>query len=475
MSTDYTDMARAIVAGVGGESNVVALVHCATRLRFTLRDDGRADKAKIQSIPGVMAALQSGGQFQIVIGNAVRDVYMAIGRATGVRTDDSAPPVSDGDTAILAELSPAQAPRRKVLDQIISVISSIFAPMLIALCGGGMLKGVLMICVAAGWVATSSGTYMVFNAAASSVFYFLPMILAVTTARRFEGNPYVAMVIAGALIFPDMITVAQKKAEISLLGINFVPINYSSTVIPIILAIFAMSKLERFVNARMPDALKPFMTPLIAIGVITPAAFLIIGPVATVISTGLAQGYLYAFTFSPILAGALIGALWQVLVIFGVHWGLIPLTMNNLANFHRDTMKAAFAPSNFAQAGATLGVFLKTKNPQMKAIAGAAALTGLFGIVEPGIYGVNLRFKRPFIIGVVMAAIAGGFVASFNAGAIAMGVPSILTLPIFMGDGFTAFLIGCAFAYFGTALLTYLFGYHDAMLDTAAAPTSAKT
>jgi len=464
MSKDFTVLAKAVIAGVGSETNVVSVSYCATRLRFTLRDENKASKSALQNTPGVLAVVQAGGQYQIVIGNTVQEVFQAIGKVTGVPTD-VAPPPTDGKASADRKHAVHDKPKATLLEQLINIISSIFAPMLLALAGGGMLKGFLMICLSVGWLTTDTGTYTVFNAVASSVFYFLPMILAVTAARKFEASPYVAQVIAGALIYPDIIALAQKKTEISLLGISFVPINYSSSVIPIILAVYAMAKLEHFLNDRLSVHFKNFATPFLCMAIITPAAFLIIGPVASEIAHGLAAGYTAVFSFSPILAGALVGGLWQILVIFGVHWGLIPITMNNLAIFHRDTMKASTGPSPFAQAGAALGVFLKTKDPQLKAIAGAAALSGIFGITEPAIYGVNLRFQKPFVIGVAMAVIAGAIAASFNCGAISMGVPGLLTLPIFMGEGFGAFLFACGFAYFGTAILTYFFGYDDSMLN----------
>ncbi|MEF2074580.1 PTS transporter subunit EIIC [Consotaella aegiceratis] len=467
---DLKERARAIVAAVGGERNVVALVHCATRLRFTLKDESLAEKAKLQAIPGVVAVVQSGGQYQVVIGNTVPDVFVAIGEVSNIDSGGKAT-VEQTEAAVASESATEEAHQsaavwtpKQFLDSAIATISGIFAPMLSVLCGGGMLKGILLVLLTLGWIDKSSGNYIVLNAASDSVFYFLPMILAVTSARRFGGNVYVAMVIAGALIYPDIIALAHDKQTIRLLGITFVPIAYSSTVIPIILSVYAMTKLEKLSNRVMHESVRPFMTPLVSIAVTVPAALLIIGPVATVLSNGLANGYLWVFGINPILAGAAAGGLWQILVIFGLHWGFIPIIINNIATFGRDSFKAATAPSVFAQAGAMLGVFLKTRDPQLKALAGAAAAAGIFGITEPGVYGVTLRYKRPFIIGVILSTIGGGVVAGAGAAAIAMGPPSLLTLPVFMGQGFVTLIVTCLAAYVGSAVLTFLFGYHDGML-----------
>ena len=463
MSNELKDMAKAIVANVGGEANVSALVHCATRLRFTLKDESKANKAALQAIKGVVAVVQSGGQYQVVIGNTVPDVFDAISKVTSINSDIKPASVKATEAPLPGETA-AKTPKQW-LDTAIATISGIFAPMLTALCGGGMLKGLMMIALSAGWLDPASSTHAVLNAASDSVFYFLPMLLAVTAARRFECNPYVAMVIAGALIYPDIIALAKAGGSTSLFGITFVPINYTSTVIPIILAIYAMSKLEKFTVGILHSAVRPFLSPMISIGLIVPATLLIIGPAATSLSGAFASAYIWLFGVNPILAGATFGGLWQILVIFGLHWGLIPVMLNNMTVFKQDGLAASVTPAIFAQAGAALGVFLKTKDPQMKAIAAAAAASGIFGITEPAIYGVNLRFKRPFIIGIVAGILGGAVVAVAGAASHAMAPPGLLTLPVFMGDGFVTLLIAVAVAYFGSAIATYLFGYNDSMLE----------
>lgn len=347
---DYQKLAKEILANVGGEENVRSVVHCATRLRFKLVNKEKADKKQIESISGVISVVENAGQLQVIIGNTVGDVYKALGSFTKL-TDD-------GDSEIAKGTKDSDG---NFLSKAIDVISGIFTPILGALAGGGMLKGLLMILTTFGWLTESSGTYQILYAAADSVFYFLPLILAYTAARKFGANPPVAIAAAGALVYPTMINLFNEGAHITFLQIPVVLMSYSFSVIPIILAVWFLSILERFLNSKIHEAAKTFLTPMICLMLIVPLTFLAFGPLGTFISQGLASGYTFIYNLSPIVAGAFMGAFWQVLVIFGIHWGFVPIMINNLSRYGRDTMIAMVGPSNFAQAGASLGVFLKTK------------------------------------------------------------------------------------------------------------------
>lgn len=446
---DYQKLAKAILEQVGGEANVRSVVHCATRLRFKLVDKSKADKAKVENIPGVISVVENAGQFQVVIGNTVGDVYQALGTFTNLTQDDA----TDSDGTKEEDVN--------VFNKIIDVISGIFTPILGALAGGGMIKGLLMIFTTFGWISEKSGTYAIWYAAADSVFYFLPLLLAYTAARKFRANPAVAITAAGALIYPNMVTLFNDGSHITFLGIPVVLMSYASSVIPIILAVWILSMLERFLNKWIHESAKNFLTPMLCLMIIVPLTFLAFGPAGTYVSQALASGYKFVYGLSPIVAGALMGAGWQILVIFGVHWGFVPIMINNLSRFGRDTMIAMVGPSNFAQAGASLGVFLKTKKPEVKAISGSAALTGLFGITEPSIYGVTLKYKKPFVIASIAGAIGGAIVGAFGSSGAANAIPGLLTIPIFIGKGFAGFIIGIIVAYVFAAIGTYLFGYKD--------------
>ena len=446
----YDQLAKEIIQQVGGESNVKSLVHCATRLRFVLKDKSKANKANMERLDGVITVKESGGQFQVVIGNNVPEVYQAIGKQTNLidrPTDDS----SDGE-------------KGNIFGRAVDIISSIFTPLLGVMAGAGILKGLLAIATNVGWLATDETTYIILNAAADSLFYFLPVLLAVTSARKFGANQFVAMTVAGALIYPSIIQLKNEAVPTDFFGIPVMMMSYTSTVIPIILAIWIMSYIEKFFNQRIHESVKNFVTPLISLVTIVPLTLIVFGPIGVTTGDLIAAFILKALAFNPILAGAFIAGVWQVLVIFGIHWGVVPVIINNIATKGYDYIKPATAPAIFAQAGASFGVMLRSKNKKLKTLAGSTGITALFGITEPAVYGVTLRLKRPFIAAVISAAVGGGVVGHFGSVAVASGPPGLLTLPVFIGDSMTAFyglLLGVAVSFVLSIVLTYVLGFED--------------
>ncbi|CAM4363882.1 beta-glucoside-specific PTS transporter subunit IIABC [Saccharibacillus endophyticus] len=447
-------LAREIVQGVGGESNVVSLVHCATRLRFTLKDNAKADKAALEKTDGIITVKESGGQFQVVIGNKVPEVYAAIGEVSGILNESK-----DGESS-----KDKASAGKKGFGAVIDVISSIFAPLLGVMAGAGILKGLLLIADNFGWLPKTSSTYIILFGAADSLFYFLPVLLAVTTARKFGGNIFTAMTVAGALLLPSVTALNGAETDVTFFGIPVVMMSYSSTVIPIILAVIAMSKLEKFFNRVIHESVKNFLTPMISLAVMVPLTLLVFGPFGVYVGNGIADALLAAFSFSPLIAGAILGAGWQLLVIFGVHWGLVPVFINNIAVYGRDGIKPAATASIFAQTGAAFGVMLKTKNKKLKTLAGSATLSAVFGITEPAVYGVTLPLKRPFIAGIIGGAVGGAIIGQGGTQAFASGAPGLLTLPIFYGpggQGFPALIIGIVASFVISATLTYILGFKD--------------
>ncbi|MGI1820890.1 beta-glucoside-specific PTS transporter subunit IIABC [Exiguobacterium sp. TRN 1102] len=446
----YDQLAKEIIQQVGGESNVKSLVHCATRLRFVLKDKSKSNKANMERLDGVITVKESGGQFQVVIGNNVPEVYQAIGKQTNLidrPTDDS----SDGE-------------KGNIFGRAVDIISSIFTPLLGVMAGAGILKGLLAIATNVGWLATDETTYIILNAAADSLFYYLPVLLAVTSARKFGANQFVAMTVAGALIYPSIIQLKNEAVPTDFFGIPVMMMSYTSTVIPIILAIWIMSYIEKFFNQRIHESVKNFVTPLISLVTIVPLTLIVFGPIGVTTGDLIAAFILKALAFNPILAGAFIAGVWQVLVIFGIHWGVVPVIINNIATKGYDYIKPATAPAIFAQAGASFGVMLRSKNKKLKTLAGSTGITALFGITEPAVYGVTLRLKRPFIAAVISAAVGGGIVGHFGSVAVASGPPGLLTLPVFIGDSMTAFyglLLGVAVSFVLSIVLTYVLGFED--------------
>lgn len=416
---EYKALAQDILNRVGGKENIVSLVHCATRLRFKLKDNGKADAEGLKANPGIIMVVESGGQFQVVIGNHVHDVWQAVRQEAGL-SDDSEP------TAESVE-------KGSLLGQIIDVVSGIFTPFIGVLAASGILKGMLALAVVCGWLTPQQGTYKIWFAASDALFFFFPLFLGYTAGKKFGGNPFVSMVIGGALTHPLMIQAfeasqAPGAAVEHFLGIPVTFINYSSSVIPIILASWVCCWLERKSNALLPSSMKNFFTPAICLAVVVPLTFLLIGPLATWLSHLLAQGYQIIYAVAPWLAGAAMGALWQVCVIFGLHWGLIPLMINNLTVLGHDSMLPMLLPAVMGQVGAVLGILLKTRDARQKVLAGSAFSAGIFGITEPAIYGLTLPLRRPFIFGCVAGAIGGAIVGFSNAHVYSFGFGNIFTV-----------------------------------------------
>ncbi|HCM4283278.1 PTS beta-glucoside transporter subunit IIABC [Klebsiella quasipneumoniae] len=418
-SMEYKALAQDILNRVGGKENIVSLVHCATRLRFKLKDNGKADAEGLKANPGVIMVVESGGQFQVVIGNHVHDVWQAVRQEAGL-SDDSEPTAESFEKGSL-------------LGQIIDVVSGIFTPFIGVLAASGILKGMLALAVVCGWLTPQQGTYKIWFAASDALFFFFPLFLGYTAGKKFGGNPFVSMVIGGALTHPLMIQAfeasqAPGAAVEHFLGIPVTFINYSSSVIPIILASWVCCWLERKSNALLPSSMKNFFTPAICLAIVVPLTFLLIGPLATWLSHLLAQGYQIIYAVAPWLAGAAMGALWQVCVIFGLHWGLIPLMINNLTVLGHDSMLPMLLPAVMGQVGAVLGILLKTRDARQKVLAGSAFSAGIFGITEPAIYGLTLPLRRPFIFGCVAGAIGGAIVGFSNAHVYSFGFGNIFTV-----------------------------------------------
>ena len=448
----YDELAGKVIEGVGGKDNVVSLAHCATRLRFKLKDEAKADKAALEKTKGVVAVVQQGGQFQVVIGNTVGDVYDAIG-AQGVALGGSV----DADAVDKEDLKM----HGKLLDRVIDLVTSIFVPILPALIGGGMVKALLMVAKTFFGLDAASGEYIMLNTVGDAIYSALPIALAFTSAKKFNCNQIVAVCLGIAMCSS---AVVGADPQLTFFGFPVVgpAQGYGSTVIPIIVTVWFMSLLEHFFNKVLHPYVKNILNPLLCLLITGPAMFMIIGPVMSLLQNALTDGYGFIYGLSPILCGAVLGGLWQVLVVVGLHWGVVPIGQMNLSAYGRNTINAVTGPSNWAQAGAALGVALKAKNPDVKENAFSAFVTAFFSITEPAIYGVNLKYKKPFYIAVGVATISGAIAGSCNAAATAGGPVGILSFPLFLGEGFMGFCIAMVVALVGTAVLTYLFGYDKA-------------
>ncbi|MEC0167435.1 beta-glucoside-specific PTS transporter subunit IIABC [Paenibacillus graminis] len=455
------DLSKQIIMLVGGESNVNSVFHCATRLRFKLKDHGKADKAALEKTPGVITVVENSGQFQVVIGNNVSQVFEQIMKETSLQDAEKNGKADDASEST------------GVLGKAVDIISSIFSPILGALAGAGVLKGLLALILSLKWISAASGTYLILNAASDSVFYFLPVFLAVTAARKFKANQFVSVAIAGALIYPAVIAAVGSTESLDFLGIPIVLVNYSSSVIPIILAVWVQSYIEKWFRSMIHESVRNILVPMFALLIVIPLTFLAFGPVGSLISEGLASGYTWLYNLSPLVAGAIAGAFWQVFVIFGVHWGFVPIMLSNIATLGYDTMLPILAAAVLSQAGAVFGVFLKSKNTQLKALSGSSTLAAVFGITEPTIYGVTLKLKKPFIYACISGAVGGAIIAVGGARAIAFSLPGLLALPTYFGTGFAWAAIGITVAFVLAVILVCVLGFDDpeaAVEETATQP-----
>ncbi|WP_233005166.1 beta-glucoside-specific PTS transporter subunit IIABC [Exiguobacterium aurantiacum] len=438
-------LAADIIRHVGGKDNVKSVFHCATRLRFKLKDEQKANPEALKNHDGVITVVQSGGQFQVVIGNNVPYVYQDVVEAGGFQTS------SNDDTE-----------KTGVFNRLIDVIAGIFTPILGPMAGSGLLKGLLAILVALGLLTQDMGTYIVLNAAADALFYFLPVILGHSAAKKFGGNPYIGMIIGGALVYPAIVAMQGAGESLTFLTVPVVLMSYASSVIPIILAAYVSSKIETFFNKHTHEAVRNFTTPMMALLIVVPLTFLAIGPVATYASQGLAGGYSFLYELSPVVAIAFIGAFWQVLVMFGLHWGLVPIIINNLAVVGMDTIVVGVLMATFGQVGATLAITLKARDPKTKGLGTSSTIAGVFGITEPAIYGLTLPRKKPFVFGMVGGAAGGVVGGMLGTAAYAMGGLGVFSIPVMipatgLDMTFYGALIGLAVATLVSFGLTFAF------------------
>lgn len=445
---DYSVFASDLLSAIGGSKNVDSLTHCATRLRFRLKDNKKADIEKVKKINGVITVVEKAGQFQVVIGNTVPEVYEAV--------------VSKGNISHASDSDGDGSGERKggnIFTGLIDIIAGIFPPLLGAMCGAGLIKGLLSILAAFNILTPDMGTYVVLNAIGDSIFYFMPVILGFAAGRKFGGTPYLTALIGAALIHPTLIDMANVSS--SFMKIPMVVLNYSSTVIPILFASWLCCKMERWLNRNLTASIKNFITPMICLLVTIPVTLLIIGPATIWVSDALTNGYSWLFDLSPVIAGALIGAIWQVLVIFGVHWGFIPVMINNIAVAKYDTLGPMAQIGAMSQTGAAFGAMFKMRNKQVRSTTLSTVITGVFGITEPIVYGITLPRKKIFAMGMIGGAVGGAVAGILGAGAFSMGGLGIFSLPAAISpQGITTAFWGAALgmivSFAVSAVLSYI-------------------
>lgn len=333
--------------------------------------------------------------------------------------------------------------KRSPVNIIIDGISGIFLPIVNILSAAGIMKGLLAGAVALEIISKTEGTYTVLNAMADSLFHYLPLLLAFTAARKFGANPFTAVVIGGVMLYPSLTTLFANNEIIEFMGMSIKPVNYPASAIPIILAVGLLVYVERFCVKILPEVIRGFFTPLISVVVVSSVTLLVFGPMGALAGDALADGYRTVYNLSSVGAGMVLGAIIQPMVIFGLHWSLVPLAINNISTGGSDTILALMGPAAFAQAGAALAVFIKAKDKQFRTLSLSASISALFGVTEPAMFGVNLPLRKPMVIVCIAGSIGGGMVGAFGSSAISFAFPGLATLPAYLGDGFGGFLIAC--------------------------------
>lgn len=460
----YEALAKEIVKNVGGKDNVAGLVHCITRLRFTLKDEGAAKDQVLKDMEGVVTVMKSGGQYQVVIGNHVPEVFEDVMQLLDLKAG--------------AEETEEKKPG-KLFDRAIDMVSGIFQPILGIMAACGMLKGLNTLLVTLGLYSADCGGYLIINAAGDALFTFLPLFLGYTAAQKFKLKPMLGLAIGAAMCYPGIQagtlsagaeplchilegTMFRSPVYINFFGIPVISVDYTGTVIPVILAVWFASKCEKFFSKYIPDLVKFFFVPMLTLLVTIPVSMLFLGPVATFGSTLISEFTLAIRGFSPTLAGAIVGLTWQILVIFGMHWGFIPVYINNVQTLGYDNVMMPFFACTFATSAVVLAMFFKTKDKKLKEMAIPNFISGIFGVTEPAIYGILLPKKKPFIISCIAGGIGGAFYGYFNFRKFILGGMGIFELPNMMNPDGSMGNILVAFAGIGISMaagfiLTMLF------------------
>lgn len=446
---DYQEMVDFILKNVGGFENIKSLSHCITRLRFDLYDGSKFNLKELNEHSNIIMAINSNEQYQVVIGSDVDKVYDLFNKNKLNNID--------------AINSKGNKRKNNLLTSLFNLMSSILVPIVPALAGAGMIKALLVILTTYSLLSTETSTYKILSAASNGAFYFLPILLAFSCSKVFKTNPFVSVAIIGALLEPNFTSLLNAQGDIvEFLGMPVVMMKYMSTLIPAILAIWAYSYLERLLNKIIHRSIESVFVPMFGILIMVPATAMIIGPIGVYLGEGIGSGIAILTELSGGLTGAIIGGGWTLLVMLGLHWGIVPVMINNIAINGYDTIKPAQAMATFAQAGVAFGIFLKAKDKKLKSFALSTMIPTLFaGVTEPAVYGLSVKYKRPLIAAIISGTIAGGFVGAMGTKAIAYAFASLTTLPAFMADTFKYFLIGIAISFTLSTILTYLLGFKE--------------
>lgn len=420
MCRNYGELASDIVAHVGGEQNVKSLKHCVTRLRFVLKDESKAETDYLKNRDGIVTVVSAGGQYQVVIGNQVADVYDAILRVAKIAGGGEAE--NDGKSGT-SEMN--------LFDRFVDIVSGIFQPVLGVLCAAGILKGLTAVAVVFG-LDQKSGLYLILNAAGDGMFQYLPLFLAITASRRFKLDSFTGLALGCAMVYPTLATSIKSSTNFWGIPVMLPAGGYYQTVVPIILAVWFAAIIQKQMKKIMPDAIKMFAVPLMTLLICVPVSLLAIGPVANGLSAAVGYAFTSVYRFSPVLYGTLLGGFWQVLVMFGLHWGLVPLALIDFAQKGCSTSLVAATAVCFAQTGALAAIMFRSKEVKVRQVGFPALISSVFGITEPAIYGLTLPMRLPFVMTCVAGAVQGAYCGLTDITGYTMGGMGVFAFPSFV-------------------------------------------
>ncbi|WP_153979092.1 beta-glucoside-specific PTS transporter subunit IIABC [Paenibacillus xylanilyticus] len=454
---NHQETAQEIIKAVGGTNNINSVYHCITRLRFELKDNDKVDNGTLKKLDKVMGTNISGDQFQVIIGNDVPKVFDAMVKEHPALQQSSEKKETKSDN------------KKNVILKIFETIAGVFAPMLPAITAAGMLKGLLALFVSLGWMSAGTDTYRILSAIGDGVFHYLPLLIAVSAARKFGSNPFVAIALGTALMYPDMSTLLSSGESVAFIGIPVTAVSYASSVIPILLAVWLMSYVEKWVDRVIPAALKLLLVPLITLLVMVPVTLIAIGPLGTFVGNGLSGGINWLLNEGGLIAGIVLGGAMALIIMTGMHYALVPIILSNIATLGFDKFLPLTYISNMGQAGATLGVFFRAKDNKLKTVALSTSFTALMGVTEPAMYGVNMKYKKPFAAAMIGSAVGGGFALAFGAKAYVLaGNGGLPGLPSLIGQTFWYSLIGMILAFVVGAIMSTVFGIKEEEGDAEA-------
>ncbi|PRA07528.1 MULTISPECIES: beta-glucoside-specific PTS transporter subunit IIABC [unclassified Paenibacillus] len=465
---NHRELSKEIIQLTGGQENITQAWHCITRLRFNVREQNKVQLEQIKALDGVLGAQFQNDQFQVVIGNQVAAVYEQI--EDQMKQSSISKPETD-------------APHSKGINAVLDTISGIFTPILPAIVGTGMLKGILALLVTLGAIQEKSGEYQVLSSIANAAFYFLPFLLALSSARKFKVNEYIALTLAGTLLYPTILNayLANQLEPIRFLSLPVSIVNYTQSVIPIILGVWLLSYVHRWVDRFIPGPVKVIFTSMIVLVITVPILLIAIGPLGNYMGIYLEMGTSWLFAHSGPLTGIILGGFMPLIVMTGMHYAFFPGTLQNLSKLGYDVLLLPInLITNMSQAGAVTAVFLKTKDKRMKSIALSSGISALLDITEPALYGVTLKLKKPFYASLIGGAAGGGFITAVGLKCFGFAVPGLLSLPLYIGpnggmSNFWYALIGIGISFSVSFVVTLLLKWDEPNTRNSAMSESTQT